>query len=101
MVYILQNAYAAYALTSKGLPSEVDVEVTTFDVTVAGAEWIASDLRNILSTDNRRYYAEMLQDEVGKEESSPLLNDLLDVSDGRNYALFRRALSRMSKILMS
>lgn len=101
MVYILQNVYVAYALTRDGLPKEVDVEATTFDVTVAGAEWIAADLRTILSPDNRQFYAEMLQQEVDKEEESILLNDLLDVSDGRNYALFRRALTRMSQILKS
>jgi len=99
MVYILQNVYVAYALTRDGLPQEVDVEATTFDVTVAGAEWIASDLRAMLSPHNRQYYAEMLQQEVDKEDESLLLNDLLDVSDSRNYALFRRALTRMMQIL--
>lgn len=100
MVYILQNVYVAYALMHNGLPPEVDVEATTFDITVAGAEWVASDLRTILSPHNRQYYAKMLQKEVDKEDESPLLNDLLDVSDSRNYALFRRALARMSQILM-
>ena len=99
MVYILQNVYVAYALTRDGLPQEVDVEATTFDVIVAGAEWIASDLRTILSPYNRQYYATMLQQEVDKEDESLLLNDLLDVSDSQNYALFRRALTRMSQIL--
>ena len=99
MVHILQNVYVAYALTRDGLPQEVDVEATTFDVVVAGAEWIASDLRTILSPRNRQFYAVMLQEEVDKEDESLLLNDLLDVSDSRNYALFRRALTRMSQIL--
>lgn len=99
MVYILQNVYVAFALTRGGLPQEVDVEATTFDVTVAGAEWIAADLRTMLSPRNRQYYAAMLQEESDKEDESLLLNDLLDVSDSRNYALFRRALTRMSQIL--
>ena len=101
MAYILQNVYVAYALTREGLPQVVDVEATTFDVTVAGAEWIAADLRTILSPHNRQYYAAMLQEEVDKEDESLLLNDLLDVSDSRNYALFRRALTRISQILES
>jgi predicted nucleotidyltransferase len=101
MVYILQNVYVAYALTRDGLPQEVDIEATTFDVTVAGAEWIASDLRKILSPSNRQYYARMLQQEVDKEDEGLLLNDMLDVSDSRNYSIFRRALSRISQILMS
>lgn len=99
MVFILKNVYVAYALTRDGLPQEVDVEAMTFDVAVAGAEWIAADLRTILSHRNRQYYAAMLQEEVDKEDESPLLNDLLDVSDSRNYAIFRRALTRMSQIL--
>jgi predicted nucleotidyltransferase len=101
MVYFLQNVYVAYALTRDGLPQEVDVEATTFDITVAGAEWIAADLRTILSPHNRQYYAAMLQQEVDKEDESLLLNDMLDVSDSSNYALFRRALTRMSQILES
>ena len=101
LVYILQNVYVAYALTRDGLPQEVDVEARTFDITVAGAEWIAADLRTILSPHNRQYYAAMLQEEVDKEDESLLLNDLLDVSDSRNYDLFRRALTRMSQILKS
>jgi len=100
MVYILQNVYVAYALTRDGLPQEVDIEATTFDVMVAGAEWIASDLRKILSPSNRQYYARMLQQEVDKEDEGLLLNDMLDVSDSRNYSIFRRALSRISQILM-
>lgn len=100
MVYILQNVYVAYALTRDGLPQEVNIEATTFDVTVAGAEWIASDLRKILSPSNRQYYARMLQQEVDKEDEGLLLNDMLDVSDSRNYSIFRRALSRLSQILM-
>ena len=100
MVYILQNVYVAYALTRDGLPQDVDIEATTFDVTVAGAEWIASDLRKILSPSNRQYYARMLQQEVDKEDEGLLLNDMLDVSDSRNYSIFRRALSRISQILM-
>lgn len=101
MVYILKNTYVAYALSRDGLPIEVDVEATTFDIIVAGAEWIASDLKKILSAENRKYYSELLRHEIDKEEESPLLNDLLDVSDSRNYTLFRRALNRMSQILMS
>ena len=100
MVYILKNIYVAYALSRNGLPPEVDTETTTFDVIVAGAEWIASDLRKMLSSENRLYYSTMLQDEVTKEELSELLNDMLDVSDSHNYTLFRRALLRMSQILM-
>ena len=48
---------------------------------------------------HRRFYATMLHGELDKEEESPLLNDLLDVSDSRNYMLYRRAFNRMAQIL--
>ena len=98
MVFILQNVYVAYALSRAGLPEEIDIDAEHFDVVVAGAEWIASDLKQILSAEHRAYYAQMLQAEVEKEENSPLLNDMMDVSDARNYELYRRALIRMAQI---
>jgi competence protein ComEC len=66
---------------------------------VAGAEWIASDLKKILSDEHKAYYAQLLESELSKNEDSPLLNDMLDVSDGRNYSLFRRAMARIAQIL--
>jgi predicted nucleotidyltransferase len=99
MVYILQNVYVAYALAHEVLPDEVDIDAEHFDVAVAGAEWIASDLAKILSEEDRFYYADVLWQEIEKEEDSKLINDLLDVSDSRNYALFRRAINSMIKIL--
>ncbi|MBQ7383158.1 MAG: hypothetical protein IJV61_09140, partial [Paludibacteraceae bacterium] len=45
MVFILQNIYVAYALSHDALPAEIDIDAEHFDVVVAGAEWIASDLK--------------------------------------------------------
>ena len=99
MAFLLQNVYVAYALANDGLPAEVDINAEQFDVIVAGAEWMAADLRGMLTDEHRRFYATMLQGELDKEEESPLLNDLLDVSDNRNYMLYRRAFNRMAQIL--
>ena len=99
MVFILQNVYVAYALRSTSLPEDIDIDAEHFDVVVAGAEWMASDLKQILTEEHCGFYAQMLQDELRKEENSPLINDMLDVSDARNYMLFRRALARMAQIL--
>lgn len=99
MVYILQNVYVAYALAHNVLPDEVDIDAEHFDVTVAGAEWIASDLTQMLTAENRSFYANIIQAELDEEENSRLLNDMLDVSDSRNYLLYRRALSRIEEIL--
>jgi hypothetical protein len=86
-------------LAHDGLPPEVDTNTEQFDVIVAGAEWMAADLKKILSDEHRHFYAEMLRGELTKNEESPLLNDLLDVSDSRNYKLYLRAFERMAQIL--
>ena len=99
MVFILQNIYVAYALSHDALPAEIDIDAEHFDVVVAGAEWISSELKNILSDEHKDYYAQLLESELSKNEDSPLLNDMLDVSDSRNYSLFRRAMARMVQIL--
>lgn len=99
MAFLLQNVYVAYALAHDGLPPEVDTNTEQFDVIVAGAEWMAVDLKKILSDEHRHFYAEMLRGELTKNEESPLLNDLLDVSDSRNYKLYLRAFERMAQIL--
>ena len=101
MVHILRNVYMAYALSRQALPPEINIEASEFDVVVAGAEWIASDLCWILSKEHRQFYATMLQNEVNQEENSALINDLLDASDARQYTLFRRAISRIAQILAS
>ncbi len=98
MAFLLQNVYIAYALASDGLPPEVDTNAEQFDVIVAGAEWMAADLKGMLNDEHRTFYAAMLRDELAKNEESPLLNDLLDVSDSRNYKLYHRALDRMVQI---
>ena len=99
MVHILRNVYMAYALSRQALPPEINIEVGEFDIVVAGAEWIASDLCFILSKEHRRFYATMLQNEVNQEENSELINDLLDASNTRQYTVFRQAINRMSQIL--
>ena len=99
MAFLLQNVYIAYALANDGLPPEVDINAEQFDIIVAGAEWIAADLRKMLTDEHRRFYAKMLHGELDMNEESLLLNDLLDVSNSRNYMLYRRAFKRMAQIL--
>lgn len=99
MIYIMQNVYVPYALSRSPFPTDIDTNTETFDPTVAGAEWIAIDLKGMLSTEHQSYYADMLQSEIDKEEESELINDILDVSDSRSYSLFRMALIRMVQIL--
>lgn len=99
MVFFLQNTYVAYALARPEIPPEIDVDANRFDVMVAGAEWIACDLKQMLTTEHRLFYANLFHEEVSKGEESALLNDLLDMSSTKYYDLFRRALQRMAEIL--
>ena len=99
MVYILQNVYTAYALSHTDFPAEISIDIDNFDVIVAGAEWMATELKSFLSSTNRTYYAQLLLQEYQKEENSRLLNDMLDAAGGRYYALFRQAFLRIAQIL--
>ena len=99
MAFLLQNVYVALALAHDGLPPEVDTNAEQFDVIVAGAEWMAADFKKMLTDEHRRFYVDMLRGELDMNEENPLLNDLLDVSDSRNYILYRRAFERMAQIL--
>lgn len=101
MYYILQNVFTAYATSRPSLSPVVNIEATTFDVVVAGAEWVADDLRSILSTEHRTYYAQLLADEVDKEEFSQLVDNMLDYAGVTQYEIIRRALRRMAEILQS
>ena len=99
MQFILENAYIALALSSDAIPDTISLDASTFDQTVAGAEWIASDLLNMLSKDHKMYYANMLESEVIQREDSQLVNDLLDNAVIGTFDSICRALVRMSQIL--
>ncbi|MBO7433533.1 MAG: hypothetical protein J6U13_07280 [Salinivirgaceae bacterium] len=100
MVYILQNVYLAYAnACTTALPPEINIDAENFEIVVAGAEWIAAELKQILTEEHRRYYADALAAEVEKEEDSELLDQMLDVAGSQNYAVFHRALLRMAQII--
>ena len=99
MQFILENAYIALALSSDAIPGTISLDASTFDQTVAGAEWIASDLLNMLSKDHKMYYANMLESEVIQREDSQLVNDLLDNAVIGTFDSICRALVRMSQIL--
>ena len=99
MYYILQNVFTAYVTSRPSLSTMIDIEATTFDVVVAGAEWVADDLRSILSTEHRAYYAQLMADEIAKEEGSLLVDNMLDYAGTTQYELIRHALRRMAEIL--
>jgi len=99
MEFIMENAYVALALTKDRLPEEVSTEATTFDITVAGAEWIASEMKAILTPDHSAYYSNLIMSELSKKEDSRLINDLYDNARNASYDSICKALNRIASIL--
>lgn len=101
MQFFLENAYIPLALKSDGIPDEISLDADSFDITVAGAEWLASEMKAILSEEHRRLYSSLINSEVALEEDSYLLNDLADYARTSSFETITRALSRMAEIIRS
>lgn len=99
MQFILENAYVALALKADCLPDEINLDAESFDITVAGAEWLASEIKVILSEEHRCLYSSMINNEIALEEESHLLNDLADYARTSSFETITRALSRMAEII--
>ncbi|MBQ0081541.1 MAG: hypothetical protein KBS95_08360 [Alistipes sp.] len=99
MQFFLENAYVVLALEADGIPEEISLDAENFDITVAGAEWLASEMKGILSTKHRALYSSLLSDELALEEDSHLLNDLADYARISSFNVITKALSRMVEIL--
>lgn len=100
LVYFLENAYILFALSRESIPESINTDADSFDLTVAGAEWIASDLAAILSPEHREYYAELLGTEATKATDSPLVNDLYGNSTTSSFDSIIRALRRISEVIV-
>ena len=99
MQFILENAYINYVISRNEIPEEVNIDAETFDLTVAGAEWVASDIKKMLSHQKCNVYAELLENELIQEEESALINDLFDRSRTSSFDSIRKAIRRMAEIL--
>ena len=99
MQFFLENAYITLALKADGIPEEISLDAESFDITVAGAEWLASEMKGILSEEHRALYSSLLGDELALEEDSNLLNDLTDYARISSFETITRALSRMAEII--
>lgn len=100
MMYLLKNVYGAYVAVKEPLPREVNLEDADFDVIVAGAQWMAAELRTMLTIEHRLYYSEILEKELAQEESSALMQDLVRYSgDERHWSVLERAICELAKIL--
>ena len=47
------------------------------DPLISGAQWIASIMRSILSTDHLNYYSNKIKEELDKETESELIKDFI------------------------
>lgn len=77
MWYIVDNYYLANE--GRGVHPEV-YELDGFDLTVGGAYWMAHDIADLLSLEQIAYYADVLRNEIEREEDSRLVVQILETN---------------------
>lgn len=77
MWYIVDNYY--FANEGRGVHPEV-YELDGFDLTVGGAYWMAHDIADLLSRAQIAYYADVLRNEIEREEDSRLVVQILETN---------------------
>ena len=75
MWYIVDNYYLANE--GRGIHPEV-YELDGFDLNVGGAYWMAHDIADLLSREQIAYYADVLRNEIEREEDSRLVVQILE-----------------------
>lgn len=74
------------------LDREIHQEVydwENFDDYIVGGYWLAHDLVALLNKEQLRYYMEVIEGELAKEEESRLINQMLENSYGLKYETVR------------
>lgn len=103
MYYIIDNFYWTSIVDKFPPPEQVtSSDAPSFDDFVAGAQWIASELKLLLSEEHRAYYADFINNELSLEENSKLVQHLVTSSNNsnvRNYSNIRLALQNIANIL--
>lgn len=104
MFYILDNYYWTSIVDRYPPPDQVaDGDDLSFDPLIAGAQWIASELRTLLSEEHKCYYAEFLRKELDAEDASMLVQHLVAASKdlrAQSYIRIRSALQNIHNILL-
>lgn len=77
MWYIVDNYY--FANEERGVHPEV-YELDGFDLIVGGAYWMAHDIADLLSKEQIAYYADVLRNEIEREENSRLVVQILETN---------------------
>ena len=103
MFYIIDNFYWTSIVDKFPPPEQVtNSDDPAFDDFVAGAQWIASELRSLLSDEHRTYYVDFINSELSLEDNSKLVQHLVTASNNsnvRNYSNIRLALQNIVNIL--
>jgi hypothetical protein len=74
MFFILNKFYITCVMDDQ-IPTE-DVDDNEENL-ICGAQWIASIMRSILSTDHLNYYSNKIKEELDKETESELIKDFI------------------------
>ena len=98
MFYIMDNYYLANAFSGKPIPSELDLD-GDFDLLKVEGEWIACEMRAILSSEHISYYISKLTEQLQLKENSPVVFAMNKKKSDDNYLPIRRALLAMVDIL--
>lgn len=77
MWYIIDNYY--FANESRNIHQEV-YELEEFDLTVAGAYWMAHDIADLLNDEHVSFYNNALRKELSLVENSRLVTQILDTN---------------------
>ena len=72
-------------------PHDEVFDWSDFDIYVAGSYWLALDLRDILNLEQLEYYGNHIENELKKEESSLLINKILEGNHQLKYEQVRRS----------
>ena len=75
MFFILDKFYMTNVMDDQ-IPTD-DVDNDNEESLIRGAQWIASNMRSILSKDHLSYYASKIKEELDKETESELIKDFI------------------------
>lgn len=92
MAFILENYFIANC--ERNIHPEV-YDWEDFDDYVVGAYWLAYDIAGFLSEKHLTYYAHLLHEEIGKEENSRLIQQIIDSNSSLPYETILLAFQKM------
>jgi len=90
--FIIDNYY--FANDARGIHPEV-YDTDEFDMTAAGAYWLAYDVVDLVSPKTLQYFQKILEDELSKGNGSRLFMQILETNSSVNYSEVRKVFNTM------